>query len=60
MGTTPTGIVRVNERGEPADDAGYPVDVSGHPERAAGHVTRGGTFDTLYNPILSDRPLRRD
>src|SRR3990172_5148488 len=33
--------------------------LSRHPERPAGHVTRGGTFDMLYNPILSDRPLRR-
>jgi hypothetical protein len=60
VGTTPTGIVRVNERGEPVDEAGNPVDVSLHPERAAGHVTTGGTFDMLYNPILSDRPVKRD
>jgi len=60
VGTTPTGIVRVNERGGPVDDAGNPVDVRLNPERAAGHVTRGGTFDMLYNPILSDRPVKRD
>jgi hypothetical protein len=60
VGITPTGIVRVNERGEPVDDEGNPVDVTRSPERAAGHVTRGGTFDMLYNPILSDRPVERE
>jgi len=56
-GITPTGIVRVNNQGEPVDKNGRPVDIEIHPEHAAGHITTGGTFDTHYNPILSDTPL---
>lgn len=58
VGTTPTGIVKVNEAGEPVDAAGNPVDFEHTPEKAVGHITTGGTFDTMYNPILSDIPLQ--
>ncbi|MDD3642817.1 MAG: hypothetical protein PHQ19_05070, partial [Candidatus Krumholzibacteria bacterium] len=57
VGTTPTGIVAVNADGEPVDANGNPVDISEHPERAAGHIFTGGTFFTLYNPILGDVPV---
>ncbi len=56
-GITPTGIVRVNDRGAPVDEDRQPVDIETHPERAAGHISTGGTFDTRYNPILSDTPI---
>ena len=59
VGTTPTGIVAVNADGEPVDASGNKVDIEDHPERAAGHISTGGTFDTLYNPILGDTPLKR-
>ena len=59
VGTTPTGIVAVNAEGEPVDAGGNKVDIEEHPERAAGHISTGGTFDTLYNPILGDTPLKR-
>lgn len=58
VGTTPTGIVKTNAAGEPIDAAGNPVDIETTPEKAVGHITAGGTFDTMYNPILSDIPLR--
>ena len=57
-GITPTGIVRVNDAGEPVDKAGNPVDIETEPEKADGHVSTGGTFDTKYNPILSDIVLK--
>lgn len=57
-GTTPTGIVKVNDKGDPVDEAGNPVDIETSPEKAVGHISTGGTFDTLYNPILSDTPIR--
>jgi len=53
-GITPTGIVRVNENGEPIDKDGNPVDIATEPEKAVGHISSGGTFDSRYNPILSD------
>ena len=59
VGTTPTGIVAVNADGEPVDASGNKVDIEDHPERADGHISTGGTFDTLYNPILGDTPLKR-
>ncbi|MDX9841921.1 MAG: hypothetical protein RBS95_10710, partial [Desulfobulbus sp.] len=59
VGTTPTGIVAVNAEGEPVDADGNLVDIEHQPEKAAGHISTGGTFDTLYNPILGDKPLRR-
>jgi hypothetical protein len=59
IGVTPTGIVAVNETGEPVDENGRAVDVETSPEAAVGHVSSGGTFDTQYNPILSDKTARR-
>lgn len=55
-GFTPTGLVAVNEEGEPIDEHGQAVGQEWY--RAVGHVTKGGTFDMMYNPILSDRPFR--
>jgi hypothetical protein len=56
VGTTPTGLVAVNEDGEPIDAEGIPVGEEFY--RAVGHISKGGTFDMMYNPILSDRPFR--
>jgi len=58
VGTTPTGIVAVNDKGEVVDAAGNRVDIASNPEKAVGHISTGGTFDTMYNPILSDIPLK--
>ncbi|MEE4178537.1 MAG: hypothetical protein V2I46_13610 [Bacteroides sp.] len=58
VGTTPTGIVAVNEAGEPVDEDGNPVGKEYY--KAAGHVTRGGTFDMMYNPMLNDIPFRKE
>lgn len=58
VGITPTGIVRVNPKGEPVDQSGKPVDVQKHPEDAVGHISKGGTFDMFYNSILSERPVK--
>ncbi len=58
VGVTPTGIVAVNGEGNPIDSDGNEVDIETHPEKAQGHISTGGTFDTMYNPILSDVPLR--
>lgn len=55
-GITPTGLVLVNAEGDPIDEHGEPVGKEFY--RAVGHITRGGTFDMMYNPILSDRPFR--
>jgi hypothetical protein len=60
VGITPTGIVAVNEEGEPIDAEGNPVDITLEPHRAQGHISSGGTFNTMYNPILSDRHVRKD
>ncbi len=60
VGTTPTGIVAVNDDGVPVDAAGRPVDVETAPEKAVGHVSTGGTFETMYNPILSDRKVGQE
>lgn len=57
VGYTPTGLVAVNEEGEPIDAEGNPVGKEYY--RAAGHWTKGGTFDMMYNPKLSDAPFRR-
>lgn len=59
VGITPTGLVAVNAEGEPIDAEGKPVDLEKEPERAVGHISTGGTFDTLYNPIPSHRPVRQ-
>jgi hypothetical protein len=57
VGNTPTGLVAVNEKGEPIDADGNPVGKEFY--RAVGHVTKGGTFDMMYNPMLSDTPFRK-
>lgn len=59
VGFTPTGIVAVNEDGDPIDADGNPVDIETHPERAVGHVSTGGTFFTLYSPTLGEVPVRK-
>jgi hypothetical protein len=60
VGITPTRIVAVNEEGEPVDADGNPVDIAREPHRAQGHISTGGTFNTMYNPILSDKPVRKN
>jgi hypothetical protein len=60
VGITPASIVKVNAEGEPIDAAGNPVDIEANPQQAVGQVSTGGTFDTLYNPILRDQPLQAD
>jgi hypothetical protein len=57
VGTTPTGIARVNDAGEVLSPGGDPVDVLDHPEQAARHIERGGTFHIRYDPILSGEPV---
>ncbi len=57
VGTTPTGIVRVNAKGQAVDPHGKIVDLNQSPEQAQGHVTAGGTFDMRYTPILQDQPV---
>lgn len=59
IGITPTGIVGVNEFGEPIDEAGIVIDVVTESHKAAGHISTGGTFDMYYNPILSGKPVRK-
>ena len=59
VGTTPTGLVAVNAEGQPVDEEGNPVDIDEHPERAVGHLATGGTFFTLYNPILGEVAVRK-
>lgn len=56
-GTTPTGIVAVDEDGEPVDAEGNAVDMDEAPEKIVGHISTGGSFEPLYNPILSDKAL---
>lgn len=58
VGTTPMGLVEVNSDGEPVDEDGNRVDLDVFSEKVKGHVSTGGTFETRYNPILSDRPLK--
>jgi hypothetical protein len=59
VGITPTGIVKVNSSGNPIDDTGAVVDIEKNPEDAVGHVTKGGTFETKYNPIITNRPVTK-
>jgi len=59
IGITPTGIVAVNEQGEPVDENGRVVDIEVNPEDAEGHLSRGGTFETRYNPIVSDKAVQK-
>jgi hypothetical protein len=55
VGNTPTGLTAVNENGEPVDKEGNVVDVEKNPGKVVGHVGTGGTFDTLYNPIIKKK-----
>jgi hypothetical protein len=55
-GYTPTGLVAVNEDGDPIDENGKTVGTDW--SKAVGHISKGGTFDMMYNPILSDKPFR--
>jgi len=57
VGITPTGLVKVNADGLPVDEDGRVVDIERSPERAVGHVSRGGTFETRYNPIIKREPV---
>lgn len=59
VGITPTGIVKVNEKGEPIDEQGNVVDIEKKPEKAVGHIRKGGTFETMYNPIITDKTVRK-
>jgi len=59
VGITPTGLVQVDDKGQPLDKTGQVVDVTVHPEKAAGHVSTGGTFDPLYNPIITGRKVEK-
>jgi hypothetical protein len=49
--------VAVNEDGEPTDAEGNVVDIETEPEKTLGHISTGGTFYTMYNPILNDTPI---
>jgi len=57
VGVTPTGVVKVNDEGLPVDEDGLVVDIETSPEKAVGHVSRGGTFETRYNPIICGKPV---
>lgn len=59
VGITPTGLVRVNDYGEPVDDLGIVINIETESHRAAGHISTGGTFDMYYNPILSGKTVRK-
>jgi hypothetical protein len=52
--------VAVDSNGNPVDETGAVVDIEKNPENAVGHVTKGGTFETKYNPIISDRPVTKN
>ncbi|MBS4014698.1 MAG: hypothetical protein KGZ97_13250 [Bacteroidetes bacterium] len=58
VGITPTGIVLVNNTGKPVDENGKVVDLENESEKAVGHISTGGTFDMMYNPILSGIPFK--
>lgn len=60
VGITPTGLVKVNEDGEPVDIHGNPVDIDEAPEQVVGHYSTGGTFNPLYNPLLDDEVVELD
>jgi hypothetical protein len=59
VGTSPTGIVEVNEEGQPVDKDGNVIDIDKNPEKAAGHVLQGGTFETRYNPIIKGKAVKK-
>lgn len=58
-GTTPTGIIKVNEDGEAVDAEGNIIDPIKEPKKAIGHISTGGTYDVYYNPILSGKAVRK-
>ena len=57
VGTTPTGIVKVNAQGQPIDELGKIVDLERSLETVAGHIRSNGTFDMFYNPILREETV---
>ncbi len=59
IGITPTGIVGVNSDGDPIDETGAVVNIEKNPEKAVGHVTQGGTFESKYNPIITNNPVKK-
>ncbi|MBS3819461.1 hypothetical protein KGY73_08175, partial [bacterium] len=59
VGITPTGIVKVNSAGEPVDEEGNVVDIQKNPQKVVGHVSKGGTFETRYNPIITGNPVKK-
>jgi len=59
IGITPTGIVKINEQGDPIDEQGNAVDIDKNPEKAVGHISKSGTFETMYNPIITDKIIRK-
>jgi hypothetical protein len=59
VGYTPTLIVEVNEQGEPIDENGRVMDLATEEHKAVGHISTGGTFDMIFNPILSGKPVRK-
>ncbi|KPK37770.1 MAG: hypothetical protein AMJ69_10400 [Gammaproteobacteria bacterium SG8_47] len=60
VGNTPTQIASVNAQGEAIDAQGNPVDIDRQPERVVGHISQGGTFDPLYNPIISGVAVKKE
>jgi hypothetical protein len=59
IGITPTGIVQTNANGEAVDADGQVVDIEKSPELAVGHISKGGTFDSRYNPIIGIRKINK-
>jgi hypothetical protein len=59
IGITPTGIVQTNANGEAVDADGQVVDIEKNPELAVGHISKGGTFDSRYNPIIGIRRINK-
>lgn len=59
VGIMPTGIVKVNEEGLPVDEEGNVVDIEKNPEKAVGHISKEGTFETGYNPIIKAEPVTK-
>ena len=53
-------MVKVDGEGNPIDESEAVVDIEKNPENAVGQVTKGGTFKTMYNPILTDRPVTKE
>lgn len=60
VGITPTGLVKVNDKGQPLDADGNVVNIEKEPEKAVGHVRNGGTFDTMYTPIIKKKLSKKE